>query len=223
MQILTVNVLLAVLPALLLLRYFYRQDTLRPEPKGLIGKAVLLGMAVTIPAGIIEAFISPITSGMPQLLSAAVTGFIIAAGVEETSKYLLVRRSFVNREEFDETTDGIVYTIAASMGFALLENILYSYQAPISTALVRGVTAVPLHAVASGVMGYYIGAAKFDESISSGKGLLYAILIHGAYDFFLMTETLLGLLIIPVLILSWRALRRLYQKAQLEDRYYGRS
>ncbi len=217
------NIILAVLPALILSWYFYRKDTLRPEPKILIIKAIILGIAVTIPVYILETLISPITDGMPLFLYALVTGFGIAAPVEETSKYLIIKQVFVPSDAFDETTDGIVYTIAVSMGFALLENILYSCQAPISTALLRSVTAVPLHAVASGIMGYYIGAAKFDKKVSASTGLCYAILIHGLYDFFLTTETFLGLLIIPLLWFSWRKLQRLYAKAQLEDRYYGRS
>lgn len=223
MTMILINTMLAIAPALFLLYYFYRKDTLRPEPKQLVFKALLLGILIVIPVGIIETLLSPITRGQPMIIYALVTGFGIAAVVEEGFKYFVVTRWIVPNKAFDETTDGIVYTIAASMGFALFENIMYSYQAPVSTALLRGFTAVPLHAIASGIMGYYIGANKFDKNISRSRGLFLAIMIHGLYDFFLMSETLLAFLIVPVLWIGWKRLQRLFTKAQTEDRYYGRS
>ncbi len=218
-----ITILLAVAPALGLLYYFYKKDTLRPEPKGAIIKTVIFGIIIVAPVALIETLLSPITTGMSQFGYALVTGFIIAAGTEEGFKYLVIKRVTAKSASFDEVTDGIVYTIAISMGFALFENITYSVGDPLSTVLIRGITAVPLHALASGIMGYYIGSAKFNKEVSSRKGLFIAIGIHGLYDFFLMTETLLWVLIIPLLIISWRGLHRLYRQAQIEDRYYGRS
>jgi RsiW-degrading membrane proteinase PrsW (M82 family) len=223
MNILFVNTLIAAVPAIVILIYFYRKDTFRPEPKKLVFISFVYGIIIILPAAVLELLLIPITSGMPQFSYALITGFGIAALVEEGLKYLIVVKWVVPRPEFDEITDGIVYTVAASMGFALFENILYSLNAPVSTALLRGVTAVPLHAAASGIMGYYLGAAKFNSAESSKKGLLFAVLIHGAYNFLLMTETLLGLLIVPVLLFSWKHLGKLYRKAQTEDRYFGRS
>ncbi len=223
LSMLLITIILAVAPALGLLYYFYRKDTLRPEPKGEILKTVLFGIIIVAPVAIIETLLSPITTGLTQIGYALVTGFIIAAGTEEGFKYLVIRRITSKSEAFDEVTDGIVYTVAISMGFALFENITYSVGDPLSTVLIRSVTAVPLHAIASGIMGYYIGSAKFNKEVSARKGLFLAIGIHGLYDFFLMSETLLWILIFPLLFISWRSLQKLYKKAQLEDRYYGRS
>ena len=217
------KIFLAAAPAAALLYYYYRKDTLRPEPKKVILKTMILGIIIVAPVALIETLLSPVTSGMSWFGYALVTGFGIAAGTEESFKYLVIRKVISREKSFDEATDGIVYTIAVSMGFALFENIAYSIGDPVSTALIRSVTAVPLHAVASGIMGYYLGAAKFDESVSAGRGLAAAILIHGLYDFFLMSGTILWVGIIPLLIISWKHLHTLYRRAQVEDRYYGRS
>jgi RsiW-degrading membrane proteinase PrsW (M82 family) len=138
-----------------------------------------------------------------------------------------------------------------SLGFAFVEDFLYGY-ADLGVLLLRAFTAVPLHAVASGVMGYYVGIEKIEgrrgaaETGASGKGgagkglaeggglatragarpwaakasrrgLAWAVLIHGLYDFFLLTRSLTGLLVIPLLVVGWRILSRLYRRAQSED------
>jgi RsiW-degrading membrane proteinase PrsW (M82 family) len=82
---------------------------------------------------------------------------------------------------------------------------------------------VPLHALATGIMGYYIGISKFNKTGGMIKGLAFAVLIHGLYDFFLFTNTPLGFLVIPLLIISWLVLKRLLDKALYLDRASGRS
>jgi len=135
----------------------------------------------------------------------------------------MVRRFMLPRKEFDEVADGIIYTIGASMGFAILENIMYSIGAHPVLLVVRGITAVPLHAIASGIMGYYLGRSKFEHPSIRFTGLAYAVIIHGTYNFLLFTSSFLSILIIPLLIISWKRLRKLASQALLEDRFFGRS
>ena len=166
--------------------------------------------------------LEPITmfSGTFQQLFAR--AFIVAALVEEGIKLLTVRFYIYSKPEFDEITDGITYTITASLGFACFENILYS-TGGLATVLLRGFTAVPLHAIAAGIMGYYIGYSKFSGTNQIIKGLFLAVLIHGLYDFFLFTNSALGYLVLPLLALGWMSLRRLHKKALALDRMAGRS
>lgn len=216
-----INLLLAIVPAVLLILYFLKKDSQKKEPKKLIWKTFVIGFFSVIPAIFIESFIEPLTSLSGSLQQLFLKAFIVAALVEEGIKFLVVRLYIVKKYDFDEITDGIVYTITASLGFACFENILYS-SGGISTILLRAVTAVPLHAIASGIMGYYIGKAKI-----SGKnylhGLFWAILIHGLYDFLLFTNTALALLTIPLLIFSGLTLKKLLLKALELDRLSGRS
>lgn len=90
--------------------------------------------------------------------------------------------------------DGILYTAAASLGFAMLENVLY-VGTNIVTGIVRAFTAVPLHAIASGLMGYFVGRARFSRDHAPlwiVAGLALAVFIHGTYDWTLMSEGSFG-------------------------------
>ncbi|QEN06555.1 PrsW family intramembrane metalloprotease [Oceanispirochaeta crateris] len=215
-----INFLLALIPALVLLGYFYKRDP-RPEPRKTVTKAFLWGIGATLPALIIELlFSSIIPENLSPLALAAVKAFVIAALVEESCKMAVVNRYIFPLPEFDEVNDGIVYTMAAGLGFAFMENILYSMNSsnPWSLLIMRGITSVPLHGLASGLMGYYIGKAKFDQKDNRTFGLFLAIFYHGLYDFFLFTETWLAWLVIPLLLILYRHTRTLMSRAVREDR-----
>ena len=222
MSYLFVNILLAVIPAVVLLIYFYNKDKQKKEPVSLVLKVFIFGFLSVIPAVIIEMVFIQFLPGTSGLASIFVKAFIVAALVEEWIKYKTVFLTAFSNKYFDEITDGIVYTITASLGFALFENVFYS-TGPALTLILRGVTAVPLHATASGIMGYYIGRSKFENPNLKYKGLAIAVLIHGLYDFFLFYGSWLALLIFPLLIISGIILSGLYKAALKEDRLTGRS
>ncbi|HUV08836.1 MAG TPA: PrsW family glutamic-type intramembrane protease [Spirochaetia bacterium] len=228
------SVAMAVVPALVLLVYYYRQDRNKPEPKGLILKVFVIGVVSTLPAILLELLVSAFEdpAAWPPLFFALFEAFIVAALCEEFIKLSVVRLFAYNNVSFDEVMDGIVYTVVASLGFACMENILYVLDKGWVTAVLRAFTAVPMHALASGMMGFYIGKAKFAASKQEEKslikrGLFVAIGIHGAYDFLLFIVPLYGLIpaagIIPILILTYRALRRKIREAVQEDTELGRA
>lgn len=221
MNLLLLNLALALLPTLIMLWYFGRWDRERREPKGMILFAFFLGFIAVIPAALIEAFLDPLGLPYPRIVRLLFRAFIVAALVEEGVKLFVVRRFIINRPAFDEMMDGIIYTITASMGFAFFENIFYSVGSPF-TILIRGLTAVPLHALASGIMGYYIGKAKFENSGVWKKGLFIAVLIHGLYDFFLFLGGGFAYLVFPLLLWSLRFLSIYHTRAAESDRQYGR-
>src|SRR6056297_4026996 len=170
MEFLALNIGLAVLPGLILLYYFGRWDRGRPEPRGLLLFTFLLGFIAVIPAALIEMLLDPMGFPFSPLLRLAFRAFIVAGLVEEGTKLVVVRHFIMKRPAFDEVMDGIIYTITASMGFAFFENIFYSAGGP-GTLLIRGFTAVPLHAIASGIMGYYIGLSAFGRPGAWKRGL----------------------------------------------------
>ena len=96
-----------------------------------------------------------------------------------------------------------------------------------STAIIRAFTAVPLHAFASGIMGYYIGKAKFastseEEKALTYRGLFTAIVIHGLYNFILFVSVYnangyFGFLIFPLLYLAFKTLKSHIKDAINED------
>ena len=96
--------------------------------------------------------------------------------------------------------DGIVYGIAASLGFAFWENLEYIYlyndpttQESLIMAWRRSFTAVPSHAFDGVVMGFFIGRHYF-SNYKTNTNLILALLIpvtlHGFYDWVLMEENI---------------------------------
>ncbi len=239
------SVLLAALPAAVLLAWFRRQDRARPEPVGLLGRSVLYGFAATVPAAALELVLLRFGPSGPRLLAAAFDAFAVAGLVEEGVKYFFVRRYLYRRPEFDERMDGIVYAACVSLGFAFAENILYGY-ADRTVLFFRAFTAVPMHAAVSGILGYWIGRAKIegarvDPRLARGtelgrkrlggteldkvesppralRGLVEAVFLHGAYDFFLFTRSAWALMAVPVLLAAILRLVFLVADAKRRDR-----
>lgn len=227
---LRLNFLIAVLPALGLLLWFRRKDQQRPEPQGLVTRVVLWGVASTVPAVLIETLVvHALGSPVAQAQGGFLMAFGVAGATEETLKLAVVLLYVWRKPAFDEVMDGIVYTAAASLGFAVLENLFYSLGNPVVGA-VRAFSAVPMHAVMSGIMGYFVGRAKVGAAAPGrwvAGGLFCAVLIHGSYDWAVLSHgvfgfgkgsAILGLLEgIAILLISIAILFRLIRRALALD------
>ena len=221
MKPLLINILLAGVPSLLLVIYFYRKDLQKKEPIRLIWTAFAFGFLAIIPAILVEYIISFAGAGFYGIWLNLFRAFVVAAFVEELLKLLVVRIFIYNKKAFDEIVDGIIYTVTAGLGFAFFENIFYTGD-HFSVLLLRGILAVPLHATASGIMGYYLGKRKAGGPKSLvWKGLFFAVIVHGLYDFFLFTGGNITLFAIFALLAGWIVLMRLITKALKEDRERG--
>ncbi len=228
-----ISLLMAIAPAIFLVCYFYKQDMKKPEPKGLVITIFGIGIAFTVPVSLLEVVFDELFGFLmnASILYSFIKAFVVAAFIEEFFKLLVVKKFAYTNRHFDEMMDGIVYTIVASLGFACLENVIYVIDGGIEIALVRAFTAVPMHAVASGVMGFYIGKAKFSETKKSErsliyKGLCYAILIHGIYDFLLFASPDLGMGLVlgvfPLIIFVFIKLEEMIKFAIADDLHAGR-
>ncbi len=199
-------VIIAILPPLAFMLYIYRLDRIEPEPYGLILKALALGAAAVIPAALIELSLGMIPIfALGGFAGAALKSFIVIAPVEEALKLAVVLLFIWKNRNFNEENDGIVYTGAAAIGFALLENILYVVQSGFGTGIMRAVTSIPLHTFTGVIMGYFVGIARFAPTAGTRtgavwKGLIIAYLIHAVYDTFVLSATAAALLIIPLVI-----------------------
>ncbi len=222
MALLIVNIALAAVPSVALVIYFYRRDSRRPEPVALVWKTFFIGFLSVIPTAVAEQLTEAILVPAGGQSAVLVRSFVVAGLLEETSKFLVVYLFIYRRHEFDEVVDGIVYTITAGLGFAFFENILYS-AGPTSLILLRGVTAVPLHAVTAGILGYFIGRSRFLPRPIFLRGILLAALLHGFYDLLLFSGSWLAFLVIPIIIVSFTVLQRLWKRALELDREAGRS
>lgn len=176
----------AVAPGFALLTFFYLKDKYDSEPLHLVLKMFFLGFLIVIPVMIIQRGLV-IWLGEGSFVSA----FLISAGIEELLKWIVLFYFIYHHVEFDEPYDGILYSVAISLGFATVENVMYamSNQVFFGTLLLRGLLPVSGHALFGVMMGYYLGSAKFTRQWKSRRILLYSLLIpwfwHGVYDWVL--------------------------------------
>lgn len=218
------TLIIALAPVFVIALYIYFRDKYEKEPWGLLLKALLLGAVIVLPIIFVEQFMSFLGKGIAGVPGGAWKAFMVAALCEESFKYLALYLLIWKSKEFNEKFDGIVYATFVSLGFAGVENVLYVLDGGTSTGMVRAFTAVPAHALFGISMGFFFGMAKFYPK--RRKQLLYfsfllPFLLHGIYDFILMSGvSWLLLLFVPFIIFMWlNGLRRL--KALNQNSFYN--
>lgn len=187
-------VALALAPVLAILFFIYLNDKYDREPMKHLVISFLLGCLSVVPALALEYSFGSIFPENPMnVMVTAIWAFGIVAGSEEISKLIMLRVYAFRQKEFNEPFDGIVYGVVVSLGFAAVENLFYVMEGGVGVGLLRMFTAVPAHASFGVIMGYYFGLAwQHPEAAWKYKlrGLLSAIALHGAYDFFLMQNNI---------------------------------
>ena len=184
-------ILIAALPVVLICMYVYKKDV-EKEPKSLLGKLMLWGVFSIIPVVIVELILDNFfkVSGNEGILKIFLYCFVGIGLIEETAKWIISYKVVYKDKEFNESYDAIVYSVFTSLGFALVENILYVLSNGVLTGLLRAFTSVPAHTCTGILMGYYLGLSKISE-IKNEKGLsnkymLFSLLIpaaiHTMYD-----------------------------------------
>ncbi len=206
--------LLAVVPGLALVLFFYFRNRFKREPSLPIFIAFILGALVIFPAFTTSSLLQRLTgwfSGEPRLLKIFLSAFFIAGLVEESWKFFVVRFYCYHLPEFDEPYAGIMYSTTVSLGFATVENIIYIFGhtmlGGVKTGILRALLAVPSHAFYGVLMGYFLGEAKFvntrtEENLRGLLGLGLAIVAHGLYDFLVIAIPYRPLLLVSLIVFS---------------------
>jgi RsiW-degrading membrane proteinase PrsW (M82 family) len=193
---------LAVSPSAFLLWYFYNADKYKRESIRLLGGTFLLGGLFSIVAAVVESTYSEpsISAG----IFAIFLYFLFGIGlVEEFTKFLSVRIFAYRSRHFDEPMDGIVFGVAAGLGFATIENLFYVFQGGVGVGILRAMVSIPGHAFWGAIMGFYLAEAKVRHGPWLALyGLGIAVLLHGLFD---ATATILPNLVglIAMLGLVW--------------------
>jgi RsiW-degrading membrane proteinase PrsW (M82 family) len=207
------GVVLALVPALLWLAFFYAQDRLEPEPKGYVigvfALGVLLAGAVGIPV-VRDLFrVQDWLSANPLV---TLLGSILIIGfVQEFLKYAAVRYSVYNSAEFDERLDGVLYGTAAGLGFATMLNIHYvvgSGGVNLAVAAIQITVTALAQASFAGITGYFLGRAKFeDEPVWwLPAGLALAATLNGVFHVALGNLTRSGSVLAGQTVNLWMGL-----------------
>ena len=219
MPIEIISILIAVFPTIYFLFFFHSKDKSKKNSIHKIFPIFFFGMFMIIPVFLIETIIDNIIKEFyfNIYIYSFIASFIIAGFCEEGAKFIIVKKFVYDNPHFNSIMDGIIYTIAASLGFACIENVGYTLSMGSNVGYIRAFTAVPLHVCASGMMGYYIGKAKTQnhpkmENYYLKNGFIRAVMIHGTYDFLLFLSagdpgySDLSILIFPILIISFTLL-----------------
>lgn len=204
---------LALLPAIVLVIWIYRQDRVEKEPKGLLRKVFLWGALSVIPAVILEMLLEEVLLvfvDADTLSYLALENFIGIALVEEYCKMKAAKKAAWRHPAFNYRFDAIVYCVTSALGFAAIENVFYCVEVGFDLVASRALLSVPSHAIDGLIMGYYFGLAKEAELAGDRRrrkrfmrlSVLTPMLTHGFYDFALSLDADWILLLFFVFVIA---------------------
>lgn len=189
------SLLLAVVPAVLLMFFIVGKDKKQPEPPLQLVKAFFMGVGAVVVTLIFNGFIGSVFHFDSTTIGGNIgSAFWCAAIPEECAKLLMLWLLLRRNKYFDEHFDGIVYAVMVGLGFALVENLLYmfdNYNEWLTVGIARAILSVPAHYAFAVFMGYYYSLASFASRNNRRYyvlALFVPILLHGVYDALLMVS-----------------------------------
>jgi RsiW-degrading membrane proteinase PrsW (M82 family) len=180
-----------LIPSLLWLWFWLKEDEIHPEPKLLLAFVFILGMIAVV-------IVFPIQKFIQEHIASEHGRLILWALAEEVLKYLAVLIILFRTDNASEPIDWPIYLITAALGFATLENTLYLLK-PLSisgttvsllTGQLRFLGSTLLHTISSGMIGIFIGISFFMREFKKiwflGFGFAVATALHSAFNFFII-------------------------------------
>lgn len=181
-----------VLPALLWLWFWLREDNLHPEPRNRIAKTFLAGLfsvAIVLP---LQMFIANKTN------TGSSEQYLLWAFIEEFMKFAAAFIVALSTDIMDEPIDAVIYMITAALGFSAIENALFilkpladgNITGLIVTTNLRFIGASLLHIASSASIGLCIALAFYENSkmkhLAILTGLILATALHTAFNLFII-------------------------------------
>ena len=178
-----------ILPAIFWLWFWRHEDSLHPEPRGLILLAFLAGMLATTLAYPIEKAIATHVNANDFVL------LFLWAVTEEVLKFVAIYIVALRSKYFDEPIDAVMYFVTIALGFAALENAMFLFNPigdgdALATLLLgnfRFIGATVLHVAASGIVGVALALVFYETRgtriLVSMAGLIGAIVLHTLFNF----------------------------------------
>ena len=203
--------LLAFAPGVFWFWFFARKDRYRPEPKRLIAMTFGLGVASTIPVLVAGSILGYEWAFDPLLEFSGDVGvaILIAAATEEFMKFFVVWLVPYRSLHFDEPSDGLVYSAAASLGFASIENFAYIVQFGPEVMVLRAPLSTVGHVIFSSFWGYALARIRISGNpavLGVPIGLAVASLAHAAFN---VAAIHFQIVLIPIVILGlWWTMHR---------------
>lgn len=194
-----------LLPALLWLWFWLREDRRCPEPKWLIIFSFVVGMIIV-----------PVVLPFEKLAATYIVGtavVVLWAAIEEIFKYLGAYIAVLRRREMNEPIDAVIYMITVALGFAALENALFllgpladgNISASILTGNLRFFGATLLHTLSSATIGVAMALSFYKRKASKRVyvtvGVILSIILHSLFNFFIIETN--GEKILTVFAFVW--------------------
>ncbi len=193
----TIAFLAGILPTMIWLFFWNREDRKNPEPKGMI----LLAFIGGISAVFVSLYLEKIAYGLdigPFLAKnfsslynwllhiSSVQGIpfnrlilvaVFAPIIEELTKFVMAFILVLRSKSDDEPIDPVIYMITVALGFAAVENALFlidpiaksNFIFGILTGNMRFIGATLLHTISSATIGMFIGFNFFDKKLREAK------------------------------------------------------
>lgn len=181
-----IGILIAVIPGLIWMGFFYQQDRIEPEPKRLVARVFVFGALAAGLTPAIDALTHPTLTQASGIVVRLLLTILTVSLIQETLKLAMVRYVVLGTNAFDAHPDGIVYGLAAGFGFGTVLT-LTSFLAsdgviPLQGAIMAVDNAL-VHGALGAITGYYIGRVKLDGKKLPWMlaGLAIATVLNGLY------------------------------------------
>lgn len=181
-------------PGLLWLWLIVRRSRHRPEPRSLIVRTFLLGVAVALPIVFVEQIVHGQGGGSPSAdarispTDAAFLAFAVAGLCEELGKLWVVQATLGRSPYLDDPLRGLIFSSAVALGFSSIENVGYMVSHGAGVIVQRSVLCTMGHVAFSALWGFALGWGRQYPRHRRGAllaGVAAAIGVHGLYDYFL--------------------------------------
>jgi len=192
-QNLILAIITGIVPALIWLWFWLRQDREKPEPGWLLFLCFITGMLSTF-------FAIPLEKLAQKLIFNEQIQIIAWASIEEIIKYGAVVFILNIKKFIRDPIDWAIYLITVALGFAAMENVMFLTNSVnlekatvnLITGQLRFIGSTLLHAISSGIIGIAIGLAFFKKTIIKKIylwwGILLSIGLHSAFNFLIIRK-----------------------------------
>lgn len=225
-----------VLPAVIWLWFWLKEDDEHPEPSKAIFFTFIFGI-MAVPIALIAQLVTSVvflqSKDIAEVMiinpSLATIIVIVWALIEEIVKFGAAYYGGLHKKTNDEPLDMIIYLITASLGFAALENAMFLF-APLlegdtTTALITGnmrfLGATLVHVGSSAILGVFLALSYFYKKQIQNTyiivGFVIATTLHAVFNLFiirnqesLFSALLLIWLVIVIIILFFEKIKKIH-------------
>lgn len=228
-----------ILPALIWLSFWLKEDSVHPEPKRLIFLTFIYG-ALSVPfAFAIQLLVNKfLFVGVDVHAIFENTAYFSISGVlmlavwafsEELVKYFAAYHGGLKKEDNDEAVDDMIYMISAALGFAAIENALFIFgpllsgdtEIAIATSNLRFIGASLLHVSTASIIGAFRAFSHFKTNQIKNSyilsGFILAVGLHTAFNLFIIKNAegafkafSIVWIIIIIIILIFERVKKIY-------------